>query len=187
MRISASQLQGFSEGPAPLPPPVEPPLSLAEEVVLLSLDAPRRLPRHVVRIVGRAYPDGPRDYDTAVRALRQRGLLDHGTATPRAQLARRTARVRATIGRAAPPEGRDAELLMLLAATGSLPIGQRADHLHARTRLASVVDAPPPAVIALANELGLEPRDLVDRLLPPARDASGHQFGSSVYPSLGGA
>jgi len=60
MRIPQSRLEAFSAAPNPLPPPVEPQLSLAEEVVLLSLYAPRRLIRHVVRIatdkVLAAYP-----------------------------------------------------------------------------------------------------------------------------------
>ena len=62
MRIPQSRLEAFSAGPIPLPPPVEPRLSLAEEVVLLSLDAPRRVIRHVVRIAGKAHADGPRRY-----------------------------------------------------------------------------------------------------------------------------
>jgi hypothetical protein len=92
--------------------------------------------------------------------------------------------VRATIRRPAPPAGRDAELLTLLAATGSLPLEGRADHLHARTRLASMSD-PPPAVTVLADELALDLADLAERLLPSPRDvASGFEFGSSAYPAL---
>jgi hypothetical protein len=185
MRIPQSSLEAFSAGPIPLPPPVEPRLTLAEEVVLLSLYAPRRVIRHVVRVAGKAHPDGPRRYDAARRRLTERGLLDdHGAATPQASLQAREARVRAIIRRAAPPEGRDAELLTLLAATGSLPLEGRADHLHARTRLASISD-PPPAVGALADELALDLADLAERLLPAPRDvASGFEFGSSAYPAL---
>jgi len=185
MRIQQSSLEAFSAPPIPLPPPVEPRLSLAEEVVLLSLYAPRRVIRHVVRIAGKAYPDGPRRYDAARRGLIERGLLDdNGGATPQASLRAREARVRAIIGRPAAPEGRDAELLTLLAATGSLPLEQRSDHLHARTRLSSIAD-PPPAVRALADELALDLEDLAERLLPAPRDvASGVEFGSSVYPAL---
>jgi hypothetical protein len=184
MRIPQSRLEAFSAGPTPLPPPVEPPLSLAEEVVLLSLDAPRRVIRHVVRIAGKAHPDGPRRYGAAVHRLTERGLLEHGAATPQARFAARQARVHAIIRHPAPPAGRDAELLTLLAATGSLPVHGRADHLHARARLASIGD-PPPAVRALADELALDPGDLPERLLPAPRDvATGFEFGSSVYPAL---
>jgi len=185
MRIPQSSLEAFTAEPIPLPPPVEPRLSLAEEVVLLSLYAPRRLTRHVVRIAGKAYPDGPRRYDTARRRLSARGLLDdHGAATPQALVPAREARVRAIIHRPATPTGRDAELLTLLAATGSLPLEQRSDHLHARTRLSSIAD-PPPAVKALADELALDLDDLAERLMPAPRDvASGVEFGSSVYPAL---
>jgi hypothetical protein len=185
MRIPQSRLEAFSAVPTPLPPPVEPRLSLAEEVVLLSLYAPRRLIRHVVRVAGKAHPDGPRRYDDARRGLTERGLLDdHGAATPQARVHAREARVRATIHRPAPPTGRDAELLTLLAATGSLPLDGRADHLHARTRLASIAPAP-PAVQALADELAIDLEDLAERLLPAPRDvASGFEFGSSVYPAL---
>src|SRR5262245_46222386 len=114
MRIPQSTLEAFSAAPIPLPPPVSPRLSLAEEVVLHSLDAPRRLVRHVVRIAGKADPDGPCRYGAAVDRLTARGLLDHGAATPQARLDAREARVRATIRRPAPPTGRDAELLALL-------------------------------------------------------------------------
>jgi hypothetical protein len=184
MRISQSRLESFSAGPIPLPPPVEPRLSLAEEVVLLSLDAPRRLTRHVTRVAGKAHPDGPRRYDAAVDKLTERGLLDDGVATPQARIGARAARMRAVIRRPAPPTGRDAELLTLLAATGSLPLDGRADHLHARTRLASITD-PPPAVTALADELALDLKDLPERLMPAPRDvASGFEFGSSAYPAL---
>jgi hypothetical protein len=184
MRIPQSRLQTFSAGPAALPAAVEPQLTLGEEVVLLSLDAPRRLTRHVVRVAGRADPAGPRRYDEAVRWLQGRGLLARGAATPAARLSARVARVRATIHRAAPPRGRDAELLMLLAATGSLPLESRSDHLQARVRLASI--APPPrAVTALADELGLDAADLVERLLPAPRDVgTGSAHGSSVFPAL---
>jgi hypothetical protein len=185
MRIAQSSLEAFSAAPTPLPPPVEPSLSLAEEVVLLSLYAPRRVVRHVVRIAGKAHPDGPRRYDEARRGLTRRGLLDdHGAAAPQAHVAAREARMRALIRRPAPPEGRDAELLVLLAATGSLPLDGRSDHLHARTRLASIAPAP-PAVVALADELAIDLEQLVERLLPAPRDvASGFEFGSSVYPAL---
>lgn len=185
MRIPQSRLEAFSAEPIPLPPPVEPQLPLAEEVVLLSLYAPRRLIRHVVRIAGKAHPDGPHRYDSARRRLTERGLLDdHGAATPQALIAPREARLRAIIHRPAPLSAHDAELLTLLAATGSLPLHQRSDHLRARTRLASITN-PPPAVQALADELALDPGDLAERLLPAPRDvASGKEFGSSVYPAL---
>ncbi len=184
MRIPQSSLEAFSAGPTPLPPPVEPRLSLTEEVVLLSLDAPRRVIRHVVRIAGKVHTDGPRRYGAVVHRLVERGLLEHGAATPQARVAARQARVHAMIRHPAPPAGRDAELLTLLAATGSLPLHGRADHLHARTRVASIAD-PPPAVKALADELALDPADLAERLLPAPRDvASGFEFGSSVYPAL---
>src|SRR4051794_21906059 len=184
MRISQSSLEAFSAGPTPLPPPVEPLLTLAEEVVLLPLDAPRRLLRHVTRVAGKAYPDDPRRYDAALDKLSERGLLDDGVATPLARVGARAARVRAIMRRPARLAGREAELLTLLAATGSLPLDSRADHLHARTRLASITD-PPPAVIALADELALDLEDLTERLLPAPRDvASGFEFGSSAYPAL---
>jgi len=185
MRISQSSLEPFSAGPIPLPPRVEPRLSLAEEVVLLSPYAPRRVIRHVVRIAGKAHPGGPRRYDAAVQALKERGLLDdHSAATPQALVPARRIRMSAIVRRAAPPEGGDAELLVLLAAAGSLPLEGRADHLHARTRLASIAD-PPPAVTLLADELAIDLKDLAERLLPAPRDvASGYDFGSSVYPAL---
>ena len=185
MRISQERLKRFSQEPLPLPPPVEPRLALAEEVVLLSPDAPRRVLRHVTRVAGRAYRDGPRGHHAAVASLEARGLLAHGAATPAAQLGARRARVHATIHRAAPPAARDAELLMLLAAAGSLPIAGRSEHLYARTRLGSIVAAAPlpPAVAGLAEELALEPADLPECLLPGPRNLTNVQAPPGVWLS----
>jgi hypothetical protein len=177
MRISADQLSSFSGGPR-IPPPVDPPLSLTEEVVLLSFDSPRRLVKHVAKLIGRAYPKRSRDYDGALHRI-QRDALE-------GQRRVRFARVKTLIGHPGTAEGQDAELLVLLLALGALPVATRADHLRARATLTAILSDPPPAVVALLDDLALEPDELVERLLPARRDSGGQQFGSSVYPSLGG-
>src|SRR5689334_22952957 len=124
MRISADQLSAFSGGRR-MPPPVEPPLSLTEEVVLLSHDAPRRLVKHVAKIIGRAYPKRPRDYDGAVHRIRRDGL--------EAQRRDRLARAHALVGSPGAARGQDAELLVMLLVTGTLKPATRAEHLRARS------------------------------------------------------
>ena len=103
MRIRAIDLEGFGDGPAPLPPVIEPRLTLAEEFALLSLSAPRRRAKRVARLL---------DDETAVRTLRERGLLAETgglrrrpEATPAARVPARKARVVSIIRRAAPPIG----------------------------------------------------------------------------------
>jgi hypothetical protein len=169
--IPASELAKRSRGPAPLPPPVEPQLWLVEEIVLLSLDAPRRKVGPVARIAARAYPRGPRSRRAAVERLRRRGLLAGGrTATPAAHLEARHARLRAIVERPAAPEGRDAELLAFMAALDLLPVERRAQHLQARLRLAAIA-GPPPAVRALVDEFAVTTmKEFTDKVLPPLVD-----------------
>jgi hypothetical protein len=168
--IPASELAKRSRGPAPLPPPVEPLLWLVEDIVLLSLDAPRRKVRPVARIAARAYPKGPGSRRAAVERLRRHGLLaGRRTATPAAHLEARRARLRAIVERPAAPEGRDAELLAFMAALRLLPVARRASHLQARLRLAAI--DPSPAVRALVDEFAVTTmREFTDKVLPPLVD-----------------
>jgi hypothetical protein len=190
VRVSRGDLQAFSKPPAPLPPVVEPQLTLAEEVVLLSLDAPHRGARRAAAVAGRSHPDGPCDRDAAVQALQDRGMLsdDGRSATPAAQVAPRTARVLAVMRRAATPEGADAELLVLLAAAQALPITSKDDRLRARTRLVSVGQAgeAPPAVAELVAELRAgDVSELAERLLPADRQLEDAKFDSGTSGTLG--
>jgi hypothetical protein len=168
--IPASELAKRRRGPAPLPAPVEPLLWLVEDIVLLSLDAPQHRVRPVAKIAARAYPSGPRSHHAAVERLERKGLLaGRRTASPAAHLQARRDRLRAIVERAATPEGRDAELLVFLAAIRVLPIDSRAAHLQARLRLASV--APSPAVRALVDEFALSTmQEFTDKVLPPLVD-----------------
>ena len=151
---------------------IEPRLTLAEEFVLLSLTAPRRRVRRFARLL---------EDEEAVRTLVERGLLAgpggfrrRPEATPAARVHARKARVVSIIRRAAPPTGRDAELLALLAAAGALPLDHRPDRLHARIRLASIpADPAPPAVAALCRELRVDTHAaLAERLLPARQDVT---------------
>ena len=69
MRIDPRDLQSVKHAPEPLPPAVEPHLALAEEVVLLSLDAARGRVRDAVAIAASADDAGPEDYGAAVSSL----------------------------------------------------------------------------------------------------------------------
>lgn len=188
MRLSASDLNGFARAPAPLPPFVEPRLGLVEEVVLLSLGSSRIRAHRAARIAGSAYPQGPGDHGTAVRALRRRGMLIGMTvlrtlsAADHARIDERMARVLAIVHRAAPPVGGDAELLALLAAARALPLAG-ADHMLARARIASIGEdgVIPPAVAALADELGEATMpELADRLLPAPRHLEDANFAPPI-------
>jgi hypothetical protein len=169
--IPASELAKRSRAPAPPPPPVEPELWLVEEIVLLSLELPRRKVGPVARIAARAYPRGPGNRRAAVERLQRHGLLaGRRTATPAAHLEARRARLRAIVERPAAPEGRDAELLAFMAALRRLPVERRAQHLQARLRLAAIAD-PPAAVRALVDEFAVTTmREFTDKVLPPLVD-----------------
>ena len=191
MRISRGDLKAFSKAPPPLPPVLEPRLSVAEEVTLLALDAPGRAAGQAAKLAGRAYPDGPRDHDEAVRALRERGLVTEDRApkaTSEALLQRRKDRVLAIVRRAATPAGADAELVVLLALAQALPLENADDRLRARTRLQSIHQAQsaPPAAAALADEHDTA-EGFADAVLPRDSGLKDAKFdpGSSIGGSSG--
>lgn len=161
------------------PAPVQPLLSLVEEVVLLSLSSSWIRKHHVARIAAHAHPDGPCDYHASVKSLLGRGLLTHSgpfrtlAASQTAEIRTREGRVRSIISRPAPPEAADAELLVLLAAARALVLPNAIWHMKAHARIASIGQgaAIPAAVTALADELGSPSmKALADRLLPPTRE-----------------
>jgi hypothetical protein len=164
--IPASALAGTSRRLPPLPAPVEPPLWLVEELVLLALDGHAQRVRAVAKIAARAYPRGPRNHHAAVERLEHKGLLARRTATPAAHLPARRARLLAVIERPAPPAGRDAELLVFLAAMGALPVDKDAQRRQARQRLVSIRE-PPPAVRTLVDEFAVTTlEEYADKVLP---------------------
>jgi hypothetical protein len=174
MELSGDELRRGT--PHPAPTPVQPLLVLVEEVVLLSLSTSRIRKHNVARIAARAHPGGASDYHGAVTSLVERGMLTHAgalrtlTATNAAQIHAREVRVRSIINRPAPPEGGDAELLVLLAAARALELPDAVEHMKAHARIASIGQraAIPAAVTALADELGTTTMpELADRLLPP--------------------
>jgi hypothetical protein len=87
-----------------------------------------------------------------------------------AQIQARERRVRSIVGRPAPPEADDAELIVFLAAARALALPDAMWHMKAHARIASIGQgaAIPVAVAALADELGSTTmKELADRLLPP--------------------
>ena len=165
----------MQNAPAALPAPVEPQLTLAEEVVLLSLDAPRGRVREAVALAGRAHDAGPHDYRAAVHSLHGRRLLERTGASGKhrapadAKLPERRKRVVAVIRRAASPIAADAELLVLLADCRALSLG-REDRLRARMRIASIREGgeTPPVVEILRVRIGLSSMSgLAGRSCPP--------------------
>jgi hypothetical protein len=187
VRVPAGKLQTFAKAPAPLPPPVEPRLTLAEEMVLLSLDAPRSAVRTAVALLARVDP-GLAGYRDAVSSLRDAGLLKRSTAlgsleaTEEANVPERHKRVLAVIRRAGPPTGADAELLVLLAACKALPLG-RDDHLHARMRIASIGEGGlvPPVVELLRMERNVDSMSaLAEVLLSSQRDFENGTFDPGI-------
>jgi hypothetical protein len=112
-------------------------------------------------------------------SLVDRGILTHPAPlrTPAvnktARIQAREGRVSSIISRPAPPDGADAELLVLLAAARALALPDAVWHMKAHTRIASIGQgaAIPAAVAALADELGTTTmKELADRLLPPSRE-----------------
>jgi hypothetical protein len=170
--IPASALAKTSQSLPPLPAPVEPRLWLVEEVVLLSLDAPAHRVRPVAKIAARAYPRGPRSHHAALERMERKGLLaDRRTAAPGAHLPARRARLLTVIERPAAPTGRDAELLVFLAAIRALPVDRPAVHKQARQRLLAIRDVP-PAVRALVDEFAVTTlEEYADKVLPAHVDA----------------
>jgi hypothetical protein len=179
VRISSDDLQGFEGHARPLPPPVKPLIGLVEEVVLLSLGASRVRAHHVARIAASAHPGGAGDLHAAVAALEDRKMLTHEgvlrtlVPTAAAKVPARLARVAAIVRCPEPPTGEDAELLVLLAAARALEVEHPDDHMRAHARIASIGEksAIPPAVAALAEELGTPTMtELADRLLKALRE-----------------
>jgi hypothetical protein len=179
MQLSGDELQRSTPHPEPALAPIQPLLSLVEEVVLLSLSSSWIRKHHVARIAAHGHPDGPGDYHASVTSLVDRGMLTHPgplrtpVANKTAQIQARDARVRSIISRPAPPEAADAELLVLLAAARALALPDAIWHMKAHARIASIGQgaAIPAAVIALADELGTTTmKELAERLLPPTRE-----------------
>lgn len=87
----------------------------------------------------------------------------------------RRQRVLSLLRRPAPPQGPDAELLVLLAASKALPLDDPADRLKARMRLVEVgrLQDPPAEVRVVMQRYGVAPGNgqaFADALLPPSRD-----------------
>jgi Golgi phosphoprotein 3 (GPP34) len=173
VRVSANELQGFSATPPPPPPPVEPILLLCEELVLLSIGAPRKRVRRIVRLAARAHSDS-RDYKAVLASLKQKGLLEQTgpresmNATDAAKLAERRTRVLDLVRNPSPLTGSDAELVVLLAASEALRLNAE-DRRRARHRVAEIKDRHAASSVELVRlDAGVDSMTNLAELLFPA-------------------
>jgi hypothetical protein len=192
--ISDRDLERFAHPPGPLPPAVSPHLTLAEEVALLTLGAPRLRAREAVRMAGEAHRGTPQDHGAAMHALERRGMVRRAgplrsrVATPQARVAPRQSRVMAIIRHPAAPAGADAELLALLAAAQVLDLPRAPDRMRARQQIRAIGthEDVPPAVKLLAAERSVDTMaELADRLVPAARDLRDAKFDPGQTPGIG--
>jgi hypothetical protein len=156
------------------PPPIE--LLLAEQVVLLSLRGRRANAKRATEVAVSVRPNGPDSYHAALQAVESRGLV-HREGIARHLVARhsstQTHYVRLIRNAIATPnslDGEAAELFVLLAAAGTLPVARSSDHLKARLRIADLQSLRPlpDAVQALLEDVRAQTtRELADKLLPP--------------------
>ena len=146
-----------------------PSLTLADEVVLLTLGCARPRVGKALEVAGLA------DLRVITRTLQDRELirvrrLHHPEVSSGAPLARLHRRLNAIIRSVDRPDQRDADLLLLVAFAGGLADASTADHLNARHRISSLGDrrsSPPPLLIKLCEEVGVSAAgDLAAKLLP---------------------
>jgi len=115
------------------------------------------------------------------RQIADRKRVDEVTAA-------RRRRVLALIRRPAPPEGSDAELLIVLAAARALPLERPEDRLDARQRLVDIarLKDPPKEARTLLRMMGVGPgQKFADTLLPPGRSISDFHESEAGFPSPG--
>jgi hypothetical protein len=194
MEIRGRDLGKYATKVAPLPEPVKPTVSLAEEVVLLSLGQPHGRVRRAAGMVSEPDHRRPRSFGEAVKALKRRHLIERDglsglRATPAAHLAAREQRLSAIIARPAAPEDADAELLVLVAMTGALGALHATVVRSARMRIASIGEGGsrlPPAVEIAAADLGCDTMaELADRVLPLDRHFESGAFDPGMTPGIG--
>lgn len=150
-----------------------PRLSVAEQIVLLTLHARRARVRSWIRVVRHA--EGFTSYRIALDRLiaaglvERRGPLRRIRATASADVEGRTGRVLARIQDVSPLSDDDASLIVLLAACRALELS-RADYMSARHRITSInrADRLPEPVDLVRDAFGVETLyELADKLLHP--------------------
>jgi hypothetical protein len=129
-----------------------------------------------LRPFARTVPEAPPRIEPLLSAEDEARVIVDGDDQDPVTLARRR-RVSMLLRRPAPPEGVDAELIVLLAQAKALPLERTEDRLDARVRLVDIgrLADPPPRVREIAERLGVVAGDgeaLADALLPPKHDVA---------------
>jgi hypothetical protein len=129
-----------------------------------------------LRPFARTVPDAPPRIEPLLSPEGEARLIADADDHDEATRARRR-RVSMLLRRPAPPEGEDAELIVLLAEAKALPLERAEDRLDARVRLVDIgrLADPPPKVREVAERLGVVAGDgeaLADALLPPKHDVA---------------
>jgi hypothetical protein len=148
--------------------PVEP-LSVADELVLLTLDCPRGRVRRALKVAGLP------PLRQVTRELERRQLVNarrlrRPEPDPSAPMRPLRGRLGSIVWSVDRPSNADGELLMLVAFAGGLDGVSAAAHLRARHQIAALGDrrhAPPALLATLCDEAGVKSaRELAAKLLP---------------------
>ena len=173
MHETDDDLRGSGAANAGTPAPIEPHLTVGEEMVLLALHYKGHGVEEAVQLWYTAY-EQPGGYREAVASLEaaglveRHGLLHHAAPTANAQIDARTQRLVHVIQAPAALSEEDGDLLVGLAASGALVLGAT-DRLLARNRMASLgQDGPLSLFVKLFSECNgiTSPAALADAVLP---------------------
>jgi hypothetical protein len=142
VNISAEQLAAFANKRVHAMSVIAPTLTLAEQLVLMATNVPRHQVAGIVALCGEAH-GAPRNYKDTARSLERAGLITQIATNRRlapteaARIRERWTRVLRVVRDTATPATEDADLLLGLAASGALTIGQ-SDRMRARHHMTSL-------------------------------------------------
>jgi hypothetical protein len=189
--IDPENLKGL-RGPASEAPRIDRQLPLWEELVLLALEPKGEHLGSVLDACRGAYgqPSNERQVLAALEqggmvTITRRGLTRRASPTDQAQLTARQRRVMHVIRSQEPLTDDEGDLLVALAASGSLRLHQ-SDHLRARHRIGSLGQRRPlsPFVQRLCDNRDLRSATaLAEQLLPAQNDYSGG-FDPGISPVI---
>jgi hypothetical protein len=134
-----------------------------------------RIKADELRQFARTVPPAPAPIEPLLQPEAEAALIAKGNDRDPTVAARRD-RVVSLLRRPAPPEGADADLVVLLAVRRALPISDREDFTAARRRLAEIARSrePSPLLLRVFDDHGITPGEaekLADALLAPVRPA----------------
>ena len=143
-------------------------LTLAQEVVLLTLASHRRRVAHALKLAGQ--PElGEVTGELESRGLLNRRVLQRPKTKSDASAAPARRHLNTVLNRTQTPTGADAELLLLVAYAGGLETVSAADHLRARHQIAALGSKTeaPHLLDALCQDQGVDSaKALASKLLP---------------------